>query len=72
MTPGSGLCVAEEHEIVMSELYLVEFRGSRREYFFNSYYHMLEGVQWVIVQAERGEDIGRLSHKVAKEGDFVP
>lgn len=54
----------------MAELYLVEFRGSRREYYYNSYYHTLDGVKWVIVQAERGEDIGSLSHKVEAEMRF--
>ncbi|MCK4632238.1 MAG: hypothetical protein KAT79_03145 [candidate division Zixibacteria bacterium] len=45
----------------MAELYLVEFKGSRREFFFNSYYHALKASDWVITEAERGEDIGRLS-----------
>jgi len=48
----------------MAELYLVEFRGSRKEFFYNSYYHMLDDTEYVIVQAERGEDIGRLTLKV--------
>lgn len=43
---------------------MVEFRGSRKEFFFNSYYHMLDDTEFVIVQAERGEDIGRLALKV--------
>ncbi len=45
----------------MAELYLVEFKGSRKEYFFNTYYHSLKQSDYVIIQAERGEDIGLLS-----------
>ncbi len=54
----------------MAELYIVEFKGSRREYFYNSYYHTLKSSDWVVVQAERGEDIGLLRHHVAQEPDF--
>ena len=42
----------------MAELYLVEFKGSRKQYFLNTYYHTLNAGNSVIVQAERGEDIG--------------
>ncbi len=51
----------------MAELYLVEFKGSRREYFYNTYYHSLKPTDYVIIQAERGEDIGLLSKKVEVE-----
>jgi cell fate regulator YaaT (PSP1 superfamily) len=54
----------------MAELYLVEFKGSRREFFFNSYYHTLKPDDLVIVQAERGEDAGMLRNKVDAEIDF--
>jgi len=54
----------------MAELYLVEFKGSRREFFFNSYYHTLRPDDLVIVQAERGEDAGVLRNKVEAEIDF--
>ena len=54
----------------MAELYLVEFKGSRKEFFFNSYYHNLVELDHVIVQAERGEDIGMLLHKVEADIDF--
>ncbi len=53
----------------MAELYLVEFKGSRKEYFFNSYYHSLKENDWVIIQAERGEDIGRLLRRVDSDVD---
>jgi cell fate regulator YaaT (PSP1 superfamily) len=53
----------------MAELYLVEFKGSRKEYFFNSYYHSLKRDDLVIVQAERGEDIGVLRNKVETQSD---
>ncbi len=54
----------------MAELYLVEFKGSRKEYFYNTYYHSLNLSELVIIQAERGEDIGTLSKKVDVELSF--
>lgn len=54
----------------MAELYLVEFKGSRKEYFYNTYYHSLDLSELVIIQAERGEDIGTLSKKVDVEMSF--
>ena len=54
----------------MAELYLVEFKGARREYFFNTYYHSLVPSDFVVIQAERGEDIGRLSKRIEIEIDF--
>ena len=54
----------------MAELYLVEFKGSRKEYFFNTYYHSLKTTDHVIIQAERGEDIGLLSKKISVEINF--
>lgn len=54
----------------MPDIYLVEFKGHRREFFFNTYYHSLKLNDYVIVQAERGEDAGRLRKKVENEIDF--
>jgi cell fate regulator YaaT (PSP1 superfamily) len=54
----------------MAELYLVEFKGHRKEYFYNTYYHSLSIPGYVIVQAERGEDIGLLKKKIEIEMDF--
>ncbi|NOY88558.1 MAG: hypothetical protein GXO93_04085 [FCB group bacterium] len=54
----------------MAELYLVEFKGWRKEYFFNTYYHSLKPTDYVIIQADRGEDIGLLSKKITVEVDF--
>jgi len=48
----------------MPELYIIEFTGNRREYFYNSYYHALEAGDKVIVEAERGEDMGTVSKQV--------
>ena len=56
----------------MAELYLVEFKGSRKEYFYNAFYHSLELLDHVVVEAERGEDIGLLTHKIDMEKDFSP
>lgn len=54
----------------MAELYLVEFKGSRKEYFFNSYYHTLKPSDHVITEAERGEDLGVLTKKIEIEIDL--
>lgn len=54
----------------MAELYIVEFKGSRRDYFYNAYYHNLNYHDWVVVQAERGEEIGLLGAKVDAEANL--
>jgi len=48
----------------VAELYQVEFKGSRSEYFYNSYHHTLKLSEYVIVQAEQGEDMGRLTKRI--------
>jgi cell fate regulator YaaT (PSP1 superfamily) len=54
----------------MAELYVVEFKGSRRQYFYNTYYHSLKQDDLVIVQAEQGEHCGRISNKIETDVDF--
>jgi cell fate regulator YaaT (PSP1 superfamily) len=54
----------------MAELYIVEFKGSRREFFYNTYYHTLSVGEYVITQVDQGEDIGQLAKRVEKEIDF--
>ena len=54
----------------MAEIYQVEFKGSRRELFFNSYYHSLNLNEYVITQVEQGEHIGRLTKKIEADMDF--
>jgi cell fate regulator YaaT (PSP1 superfamily) len=54
----------------VAELYQVEFKGSRREYFYNSYHHTLRISEYVIVQAEQGEDMGRLAKHIDGELQF--
>ncbi len=54
----------------MAEIYLVEFKGSRKELFYNSYHHTLKPREYVIVQAEQGEDIGMLSMLIDKQITF--
>ncbi len=54
----------------MAELYLVEFKGSRKEYFFNAFYHSLNLLEYVIVEAERGENIGILKQKIDGKVDL--
>jgi cell fate regulator YaaT (PSP1 superfamily) len=48
----------------VAELYLVEFKGSRKEYFYNSYHHALKLSEAVIVQAEQGEEMGVLIKRI--------
>lgn len=54
----------------MAELYQVEFKGSRREYFYNTYYHALSLDEYVIIQLEQGEDLGLLTQKIDIDMDF--
>jgi cell fate regulator YaaT (PSP1 superfamily) len=54
----------------MAELYLVEFKGSRKEYFYNSYHHTLKLDEYVVVQAEQGEDLGRLTKLIDQQVSF--
>ena len=51
----------------MPELYIVEFKGHRRGYYHNTYYHTIRPGNTVIVEAERGEDMGRVSKRVLDE-----
>lgn len=48
----------------MAEIYLVEFKGSRKDYFTNPDCLSIRPNDYVIVQAERGEDMGRVTKKV--------
>jgi len=50
----------------VAELYLVEFKGSRREVFANPNCLGIRSSDYVAVQAERGEDLGKVSKKVQK------
>ncbi len=54
----------------MAELYLVEFKGSRKGYFLNKFYHNLKDTDYVVTQAERGEEIGRVLKKIDSEVDL--
>lgn len=54
----------------MAELFQVEFKGSRREYFYNTYYHSLSLDDYVIIQLEQGEDMGLLTKKIEADLDF--
>lgn len=51
----------------MSDIYLVEFKGSRKEYFTNPDCLSVKPGEYVIVQAERGEDMGKVTKKVSAE-----
>ncbi len=40
-------------------VFMIEFKGSRKEYYRNPYNLPLDPGDWVMVQVERGEDLGR-------------
>jgi len=48
----------------MPDLYIVEFKGHRRGFYYNTYYHALGSGEKVIVEAERGEDMGTVSKRI--------
>ena len=48
----------------MAEIYLVEFKGSRKEYFSNPDCLSIKPGDYAMVQAERGEDMGKVTKKV--------
>ncbi len=54
----------------MAEVYVVEFKGSRRAPFYNSYHHTLRVNDLVVTQVEQGEDIGRVTRRVADTVEF--
>lgn len=56
----------------MPDIYIVTFKGFRRGYYFNTYYHSLEKGNKVIVEAERGEDLGTISDKTPNENYINP
>ena len=51
----------------MAEIYLVEFKGSRKEYFSNPDCLSIKPNGFVIVQAERGENMGKVTKKIPAE-----
>ncbi len=54
----------------MAELFQIEFKGSRREFFYNKFHHSLKLGDYVITQVEQGEDMGQLTKKIEAELDF--
>ena len=51
----------------MPDIYLVEFKGHRKRFFLNPYYIKIREGEHVVVQGERGEDLGRATKKVERE-----
>jgi cell fate regulator YaaT (PSP1 superfamily) len=51
----------------VAEIYLVEFKGSRKEYYSNPDCLSIRANEFVIVQAERGEDMGKVTKKIPGE-----
>lgn len=55
----------------MAELYVVEFKGSHREVFANPNCLSIKPSDYVVVQAERGEDLGKVTKKIKKETEEI-
>ena len=51
----------------MSEVHLVQFKGSRKRYYYNPNYLNLKIGDYVMVQVERGEDMGKITKKINEE-----
>jgi len=66
----------ELKENAVPDLYLVGFKGNRKEYFYNNFHHSLKLYDHVIVQVDRGEDVGlllkRASGGITLPDDFRP
>ncbi len=57
----------------LSELiYEIEFKASRRDYYENTFSLDLHNKEWVIVQAERGEDMGFVHNIIQPSADIGP
>jgi cell fate regulator YaaT (PSP1 superfamily) len=54
----------------MADLFVVEFKGHRKEFFYNTYYHRLSVKDHVVIQAERGEDVGVIRQQIRKEAGY--
>ena len=54
----------------MADLFVVEFKGHRKEFFYNTYYHKLNVKDHVVIQAERGEDVGVIKQQIRKEAGY--
>ena len=51
----------------MPKIYLVEFKGTRKGYYLNPKYFPMEKGDFVVVQVERGEDMGRVKFWVERD-----
>lgn len=51
----------------MPDLYLVEFKGARKGYYLNPKGLPIQKFDFVVVQAEKGEDLGRVKFCVEKD-----
>lgn len=51
----------------MPDIYLVEFKGYRKGFYVNPNHLVIQEGEHVVVQGERGEDMGKAAKKVEKE-----
>lgn len=54
----------------MADLYLIEFKGSRKEYYTNPDGLELNVNQYVITEADQGEDMGKIRFPINNEMEF--
>ncbi len=48
-------------------VYMVEFKGSRKEFYRSPYASHLQEDTWVVVQVERGEDLGQIITEISND-----
>jgi cell fate regulator YaaT (PSP1 superfamily) len=51
----------------MSDIYLVEFKAYRKGFYVNPNHLFIEEGEYLVVQGERGEDMGKVAKKVVRE-----
>lgn len=51
----------------MSDIYLVEFKGYRKGFYVNPHHLLIQEGEYMVVQGERGEDMGKVTKKIERE-----
>jgi cell fate regulator YaaT (PSP1 superfamily) len=51
----------------MSDIYLVEFKGYRKGFYVNPHHLLIQEGEYLVVQGERGEDMGKVTKKIERE-----
>lgn len=51
----------------MPDIYLIQFKGYRKAFYVNPNHLLIQEGEYVVVQGERGEDMGKVTKKVERE-----